>query len=106
QGTVLLGSIQELLAEQVSRLSTVEQTVLRWLAIAREPLDLEELQALLVSPLPPGQLLVAVETLRRRSLIERGKLPGSVTLQAVVLEYVTGLLIEEATSEIAQGSLS
>src|SRR5712692_2296336 len=106
QGTAIFGGIQELLAEQVSRLSAVEQTVLRWLAIGREPLGLEELLALLVAPLPQGQVLAAVDNLRRRSLIERGKLPGSVTLQSVVLEYVTGLLIEEATSELAQGRLS
>ncbi len=106
QGTAIFGSIGELLAEQFVRLSAVEQTVLRWLAIAREPLSLEELQALLVVPGPPGQLLSAIDTLRRRSLIERGKLPGSVTLQSVVLEYVTGLLIEEAIDEITQGRLS
>ncbi len=106
QGTAIFGSIQDLLTEQVSRLSAVEQTVLRWLAIGREPLGLEDLLALLVVPLPQGQVLAAVDSLRRRSLIERGKLPGSVTLQSVVLEYVTGLLIEEATSELAQGRLS
>src|SRR5205807_952363 len=38
QSVVIFGSIEELLAEQVARLSTVEQTVLRSLAIAREPL--------------------------------------------------------------------
>ncbi len=106
QGTVIFASIQELLAEQVNRLSAVEQTVLCWLALGREPLGLEELLALLVEPLPQGQVLAAVDSLRRRSLIERGQRPGSLTLQAVVLEYVTGLFIEEATSEIAQGRLS
>ncbi len=106
QGTAIFGSIQELLAEQISRLSAVEQTVLRWLAIGREPLSLEELLGLLVAPKPQGQVLAAVDSLRRRSLIERGKLPGSLTLHAVVLEYVTGLLIEEATSELVQGRLT
>ncbi|MFL5587970.1 MAG: NB-ARC domain-containing protein, partial [Ktedonobacteraceae bacterium] len=106
QGMVIFGSIGELLAEQVARLSAVEQTALRSLAIGREPLSLEELQALLVAPRPPGQMLSAVDSLLRRSLIERGKLPGSFTLHPVVLEYVTELLIEEATSEIKQGRLS
>jgi WD40 repeat protein/transcriptional regulator with XRE-family HTH domain len=106
QGTMLFGSIGELLAEQVNRLSTLEQTVLRWLAIAREPLDLEKLLALLVVPRPGGQVLAAVDRLRRRSLIERGKLPGSVMLQSVVLEYVTEMLIEEVTREIEQGGLA
>src|SRR6266699_1429092 len=105
QSVVIFGSIEELLAEQVARLSTVEQTVLRSLAIAREPLGLEELLTLLVTPPRQGQLLSAVDTLRRRSLIERGNLPGSVTLQSVVLEYMTGLLIAEATSEVVQSRL-
>src|SRR5260370_4071812 len=106
QGTASIGSSQDLLTEQVSRLSAVEQTVLRWLAIGREPLGLEDLLALLVVPLRKGQVWAGVDSRRRRSLIERGKLPGSVTLQSVVLEYVTGLLIEEATGELAQGRLS
>src|SRR5207253_1220357 len=105
QGAIMFGSIQELLAEQVNRLSAMEQTVLRWLAITREPLSFEELLALLVAPRPLGQPLEAMDSLRRRALIERGKLPGSLTLQAVVLEYVTGLLIEEATHEIEQQKL-
>src|SRR5947209_698979 len=83
QGTVLFGSIGELLAEQVNRLSAVEQSVLRSLAIAREPQGLQELQARLFAPSPHGQVLSAVDTLRRRSLAERGHRPGSVTLQAV-----------------------
>ena len=105
QGTVLFGRIEELLAEHFARLSAEEQSVLLWLAIAREPLGLEELQALFVAPGPAEQVLVAVESLRRRSLIERGKLPGTFTLHPVVLEYVTGLLIEEATGEIKQQQL-
>jgi hypothetical protein len=106
QSVVIFGSIQELLAEQIARLSAVEQIVLRWLAIVREPLSLEDLLVLLVAPGPAGQMLSAVDNLRRRSLIERGKLPGSFTLHSVVLGYVTRLLIEEATHEITQGQLS
>jgi len=51
-------------------------------------------------------VLEAVESLRRRSLIERGKLQGSFTLQSVVMEYVTARLIAEVTSEIKQGRCS
>src|SRR5213080_4152330 len=106
QGEVIFGSVRELLAEQFARLSAVEQTVLLWLAILREPVTIEELLAVLVTPLPRAQVLEAVEALRRRSLLERGKRPRSFTLQAVVLEYATGRLIAEAASEIEQGPLS
>ncbi len=103
QDTVAFGSIAELLGEQFDRLSAIEQTVLLWLAILREPVSIEELLAVLGTPLPRMQVL---EALRRRSLIERGKQPGSFTLQSVVLEYVTARLITEAASEIEQGHMT
>src|SRR5438132_3875729 len=88
QGEVVFGGVRELLDEQYARLSAVEQSVLLWLAILREPVSLQELLAVLGVPLPRPQVLEAVDSLRRRSLIERGKLPGSFTLQSVVMEYV------------------
>jgi WD40 repeat protein/transcriptional regulator with XRE-family HTH domain len=105
-GEVIFGSVRELLDEQFDRLSAAEQTVLLWLAILREPVTLEALLAVLVRPLSRAQVLEAVEALRRRSLLERGKRPGSFTLQAVVLEYATGRLIAKASREIEQGTLS
>ena len=104
-GTVIFGSITELLEEQWARLSTLEQTLLCWLAIVREPATLDELQAVLVSPLPRGQVLEAIDGLQRRSLIERGQRAGSFTLHSVVLEYVTTRLVTMASQEIQQGKL-
>src|SRR2546421_4751955 len=105
EGMVVFGNIADLLDEQFARLSALEQMVLSWLAIMREPVTLEELLAVLVMPLPRVQVLEAVDGLRRRSLIERGQRQGSFTLQSVVLEYVTEVLIAEATSEIQQRRL-
>src|SRR2546425_171231 len=104
-GTILFGSIAHLLQEQWERLSALEQTLLWWLAILREPVTLEELQAVLVAPLAPAQILEAVDGLRRRSLVERGQRAGSFTLQSVVLEDVTGRLVRTASQEIMQGRL-
>ncbi len=106
QGEMLIGSVRELLGEQFARLSVVEQSVLLWLAILREPVSIEELLLVLGAPLPRVQVLEAVEALRRRSLIERGQRQGSFTLQSVVLEYATTQLITEVTSEIEQGLLA
>src|SRR2546426_1756137 len=105
-GTILFGSITQLLQEQWVRLSALEQMVLSWLAILREPVTLEELQAVLVAPLAPAQVLEAVDGLRRRSLVERGQRPGSFTLQSVVLEFVTDRLITTASQENGQGQLA
>jgi WD40 repeat protein/transcriptional regulator with XRE-family HTH domain len=106
QDTLVFGSITNLLDEQWARLSALEQTVLSWLAILREPVTLEELLSVLVSPLPRVQVLEAVDGLRRRSLIERGQRAGSFTLQSVVLEYVSAHLVAQASEEIVQGRLS
>src|SRR5207302_6535173 len=105
QGEVIFGSIAELLDEQWARLSPLEQTVLCWLAIVREPVTLDDLFAVLVSPLSRVQVLEAVDGLRRRSLIERGQRAGSFTLQSVVLEYVTTKFVTIASQEIGQGRL-
>ncbi len=105
QETLVFGSISDLLDEQWARLSTLEQTVLSWLAILREPVTLEELLSVLVSPLPRVQVLEAVDGLWRRSLIERGQRAGSFTLHSVVLEYVTAWLVTTVSEEIQQGKL-
>ena len=105
EDTLVFGSIADLLDEQVVRLSALEQTVLCWLAIVREPVTLEELHAVLIEPLPRGQVLEAVDGLRRRSLVERGQRQSSFTLQSVVLEYVSARIVAEVASEIEQGRL-
>ena len=105
QDTLVFGSIKDLLDEQWGRLSVLERTLLYWLAILREPVSLQELQAALVAPLVPVQVLEAVDALQRRSLVERGQRPGSFTLQSVVLEYVTTHLVEQLADEIVHGRL-
>jgi WD40 repeat protein/transcriptional regulator with XRE-family HTH domain len=106
QGEVVFGGVRALLDEQYARLSATEQRVLLWLAILREPVNLQELLAVLGVPLPRAQLLEASERLRRRSLIEPGLRQASFTLQSVVMEYMTARLIAEVTDEIKQGRCS
>jgi WD40 repeat protein/transcriptional regulator with XRE-family HTH domain len=105
-GVVVFGSITDLLDQQFTRLSRLEQMVLRWLAIVREPVTINELLALLVTSSLFAQMLEVLTSLWRRSLIERGQRPGSFTLQAVVSEYVTAGLVEETISEIGQRKLN
>ena len=106
QNTIAFSSITELLAEQFTRLSLLEQTMVLWLAVLREPVTIEQLLGALGTPPPRMQALEALEALRRRSLVEQGQQPGSFTLQSVVLEYATTQLIGEVADEIEQGSLS
>src|SRR5713226_969238 len=64
QGEVVFGGVRALLDEQYARLSVVEQSVLVWLAILREPVTVQEVLAVLGTPLPRPQALEAVESLR------------------------------------------
>jgi WD40 repeat protein len=105
QGEVVFGGVRTLLVKQFERLSPEEQSILLWLAILREPVTLDELLAVQSFPWPRAQVLEALEALRRRSLIEPGHLPGTFTLQSVVLEYAIAKLIDDAAREIEQGIL-
>ncbi|MEO8393719.1 MAG: NB-ARC domain-containing protein, partial [Chloroflexota bacterium] len=50
QGEVIFGGVRELLSEQFMRLAPLEQNILFWLAILREPSTLDELMAVLMIP--------------------------------------------------------
>ncbi len=104
-GIVVFGSITDLLDEQFARLSALEQCALCWLAIVREPVTLDELSTLLVTQESCAQVFDAIDAGYRRSLIEPGKRAGSFTLQSVVLEYVTAVLVTKACHEIKHHSL-
>ena len=94
----VFGDIRDILDQQFARLSSLEQEIMYWLAIAREPISLAELQEDFVLSISPIKLLEALESLSRRSLIEKND--SSFTQQPVVMEYVTGNLIEVVCQEI------
>ncbi len=99
QGVILFEGISALLAQQFDRLCPMEKQVMYWLAIHREGVSIAEL---LVDFMPHGfrsQLLGALQSLGHRSLIEKSA--GHFTLQPVVMEYVTEVLIEKVCAEIA-----
>ena len=103
QGTSVFGDIRDLLARQINRLSDLEQQVMYWLTIDREPVTLSELRADFVPQVSLGHLLEALTSLERRSLIEKSR--TLFTLQPVVMEYMTDRLIEQICKEIrTQGS--
>jgi WD40 repeat protein/transcriptional regulator with XRE-family HTH domain len=103
-GPGVFGSMIDLLDEHWVRLSWLEQSLLRWLAILREPVTLSELQSLQIG-YQPQEVLNALDRLSRCSLIERGQRPGSFTLQSVVLAYVTAVLVSTVTEEIQQDQM-
>jgi hypothetical protein len=113
QETLLFKDIRDLLAHQFDRLSWSEEQVMYWLAIDREAVTAQQLQADL--PLvSQTKLRDALISLDRRSLIEKIK-PNSTnsdaltlsdcvsyTQQPVVMEYVIERSIEQITHEVEQ----
>ncbi|OUL17346.1 hypothetical protein BV378_38625 [Nostoc sp. RF31YmG] len=102
-GSTVFGSIYDLINQQFHRLSDLEKELMLWLAINREPVNLAELCADLVLPVASMKLLEALESLNRRSLIEKKSVPQNPVrfiLQPVVMEYVTEQLIQQVCAEI------
>jgi WD40 repeat protein/transcriptional regulator with XRE-family HTH domain len=101
QEAVLLGGLRPLLDRQFERLSRLERTLMSWLAIRRDWTSVEELFGDLVPPMPRGQVLAAMQSLQRRSLVERRG--DRFTQQPVVMEYAGERLVEEIAEAIADG---
>jgi WD40 repeat protein len=99
----VFGGIRRLLDVQAERLSHTERDVLRRMAVEREPMSLVELTRDMAPGTGPTTVLEAVETLRRRSLVERANRGATFTLQSLVLEYVTDRLVETVADEITRG---
>lgn len=101
QSSTVFGDIRELLDQQFQRLSDLEKDLTYWLAINREPVSIAQLCEDLISPIRKASLLETLESLGRRSLIE--KIDACFTLQPVILEYATHRLIEASCREVVSG---
>jgi WD40 repeat protein len=109
--TLIFDDIRDLLERQLSRLSSLEQEVMYWLAINREFVSLGELRHDLVSAQAQQQLPETLRSLGRRSLIETATptltetQSASFSQQPVVMEYVTEKLIEQIAQELLTGQI-
>ncbi|MEO1444714.1 MAG: NB-ARC domain-containing protein, partial [Cyanobacteria bacterium J06635_11] len=99
EDSLLLGDIRQLLVRQINRLTPLEKDIMYWLAINREPVRWQTLQADLEKTVPLNKVLQAIDSLERRSLIERDR--STIAQQAVIMDYFTGELIEQICREIS-----
>ncbi|MEX0270655.1 NB-ARC domain-containing protein [Leptolyngbyaceae cyanobacterium UHCC 1019] len=110
--TPIFNGIRRLLDQQFERLSSLEQTIMVWLAINREWTAIAELQADIVPTVSRASLLESLESLTWRSLIERRTPQGEAqpsseyTQQPVVMEYVTDWLIRQLAIELVMAQTS
>jgi WD40 repeat protein len=90
--------INDLLEQHFERMSATEQQILYWLAVNREPISLAELEADAIGEKITQQLLGALQSLARRCLVEWSD--KQLSLQPVVMEYVTQQLIDKVCDQI------
>lgn len=102
KGPVTFGGVQELLDDQFARLSSLERDSVYWLAINREETPLEVLTDDLVPGVLRRDAFNAIDSLRRRAMVESGA--GGFSLQPMILEYATETLIDQVCKEITTGS--
>ena len=97
----IFDDIRTVLDRQFARLSPLEQELLLWLAIEREPVTINGLRANLVQPVASRALIEAVRALQRRSLVNQS--PQGFLLQNVITEYLTDRLVEQVSQELLAG---
>ncbi len=109
QKTAVYGNIRTLLEEQFNRLSELEKQLMYWFAISRDSVSLADMKKDLIVQ-DNIRILEAVESLLRRSLIEKAiekVVDGEIvtfSLQSVVADYITKTLIYQAAEAIKRGN--
>ncbi len=96
---MVVGDIRYLLDKQIKRLTEIERGIMYWLAINREPVGRDELQDDFAYSVKSTDLIEAITSLSRRSLIEKSA--EKFMLQPAVMEYVTELFVERASEWVA-----
>jgi len=97
--TVVVQDVRDLLDQQFGRLSLLERDLLYWLAIEREQVGLDVLQENTGHRIARGELLAALHTLHRRSLLEQSQQGFSIS--SVILTYLTERLVTLVVEELS-----
>ena len=104
QGTTVFGDGRDVLDEQFDHLPGMEKDIMYSLAIGRETVSIERLSQDIGRPVSQPRLLEALESLRRRFLLETNLL--GFTLQPVIMEYVTDRFVERIVEEITSRTVN
>ena len=96
--------ISNLLAQQFDRMSSSEQEIAYWIAIAQSPISLATLREHILVNLSLSDLLKNLDSLGRRSVIEKIN-DGTQTvfmLQPLIVQYVSDRLAEQIRAEVLE----
>ncbi|NJO63565.1 MAG: hypothetical protein HC836_36845 [Richelia sp. RM2_1_2] len=96
-GTTVFDDIDDLLTQQFQRLSKPEQSLIYWLAIHRQPVWESDLVESVLG-LSPKEVREGLNSLSRRCLIQSTH--EGLTLQNVVMEYISEILIRKVIHEL------
>ena len=96
--------ISNLLAQQFDRMSSSEQEISYWLAMAQSPISLATLREKMFVNSSLSDLLKNLDSLGRRSLIEKISEGGETVfmLQPLIVQYVSDRLVEQIRSEVLE----
>ncbi|MBD2566734.1 NB-ARC domain-containing protein [Anabaena lutea] len=97
-GILIFEDIGDLLERQFYNLSAVQEEVMYWLAINREPVSIAELVADIVTSSSKRLVPSAIKSLLQRSLIE--KTGEHFFLQPVVMAYTTQRLVKQVCQQL------
>ena len=97
----VFGTIRDLLDWHFDRLTPDEKTVMYWLALNREAVSIADLQADIFSPLAKKFLPETLDALERQIPLEKSA--NRVTLQPVLIEYITEKAIARISQELESG---
>ncbi|MEG4497927.1 AAA family ATPase [Microcoleus sp. F10-C6] len=96
--------ISNLLAQQFDRMSSSEQEIAYWMAIAQSQISLATLREQVLVNSSLSDLLKNLDSLGRRSLIDKISEGGETVfmLQPLIVQYVTDRLIEQIRAEVLE----
>jgi DNA-binding CsgD family transcriptional regulator len=96
--------ISNLLAQQFDRMSSSEQEISYWLAIAQSPISLATLREQMLVNSSLSDLLKNLDSLGRRSLIDKISEGGETVfmLQPLIVQYVSERLVEQIRVEVLE----
>ncbi|WP_373540084.1 NB-ARC domain-containing protein [Chamaesiphon sp.] len=99
RGQLQFRNIDDVLDRQFERLSEIEQQLVYWLAIEREPVTGVELRSnSILNPHAPGEIVNALQSLSRRCIITCREQTWS--LQPVTIAYATNRSIDLFVTEL------
>jgi DNA-binding CsgD family transcriptional regulator/energy-coupling factor transporter ATP-binding protein EcfA2 len=97
-------NISNLLAQQFDRMSSAETDIAYWLAMAQSPISLAKLREDMFIKSSLSDLLKNLDSLGRRSLIEKINQGGETVfmLQPLMVKYVSDRLVAQIISEVLE----